>query len=406
MYKARSRGRYFITHGFVLACILLAWCPSAFALNPALDVSQYAHTSWKIREGFSKSVIRSIAQTSDGYLWLGTESGLLRFDGIRAVAWQPPTDQSLPSSQIWSLLASRDGTLWIGTSKGLASWKDGKLTAYTELADKYIFKLLEDREGAVWAGGMGVPTGRLCVIRDGRVQCYGEDGALGRGVIDLYEDSKGDLWAGVENGLWRWKPDPPKFYPLPGEPDGIHGLGEDADGALLIGMHGGIQRFVDGKTEAHSMSGAVRRFDARSLLRDRDGSLWIGTSDRGLVHEHQGRTDLFAQSDGLSGQYVFALFEDREGNLWVATKDGLDRFRNFAVARFTVNQGLLNDTIESVLADRDGSVWLATDGGLHRWNNGQITIPRTGSGKPDGKLNGLNPDSLFQDDRGRIWVST
>src|ERR1700754_5029603 len=130
MGRARSRGRHFIAPGIVLVCILLAWCPSAFALNPALDVSQYAHTSWKIRDGFPKGATRSIAQPPDGYLWLGTEAGLLRFDGVRAVAWQPPPNQHLPANIIWSLLAARDGTLWIGTAKGLASWKDGKLNVY------------------------------------------------------------------------------------------------------------------------------------------------------------------------------------------------------------------------------------------------------------------------------------
>src|SRR5215813_10194902 len=396
MLNARPRGRHFVAPGFLLAWILLGCCPSVLALNPALDVSQYAHTSWKIRDGFPKGTIRSIAQTADGYLWLGTEFGLYRFDGVRAVLWQPPPNQHLPSDFIWSLLASHDGTLWIGTAKGLSSWKNSNLTEYPELAGQYIFKLIEDREGTVWAASVGIPTGRLCAIRDGSVQCYGEDGALGRAIFSLYEDSKGNLWAGVENGLWRWKPGPPKFYPLPGEPDGIQGLSEDADGALLIGGYGGIHRFVDGKTEARPMSSAPQRFNAWKMLRDRDGGLWIGTSDRGLMHEHRGRTDLFGQSDGLSSESVYTLFEDREGNVWVATRDGLDRFRDFAVATFTVKQGLSNDLVWSVLADRDGSVWLGTEGGLHRWNNGQITIPRTGT--PDGNLNGHTPHSLFQDD--------
>ena len=108
--------------------ILLTACPCAFALDPALDVSQYAHMSWKIREGFTKGIIISMAQTPDGYLWLGTEFSLVRFDGVRTVPWQPPPNQSLPSNEIEYLLAARDATLWIGTSKGLASWKDGKLT--------------------------------------------------------------------------------------------------------------------------------------------------------------------------------------------------------------------------------------------------------------------------------------
>ncbi len=416
MESAGGRGRHATTLGALLAWMLLAWCPSVFALNPSLDVSQYAHTSWKIRDGFPKGQITSIAQTPDGYLWLGTEFGLLRFDGIRNVPFQPPADQQLPSNFIFSLLVTRDGTLWIGTSKGLASWKDGKLTEYPELAGQYIFKLLEDHEGTVWASGITVTTGRLCAIRNGSVLCYGEDGALGRGAFNLYEDSKGNLWAGVKTGLWRWKPGPPQFYPLPGEPDGIQGLGEDDDGTLLVGWRGGISRFVGGKTEAYPLPGTVGQFRAKRLFRDRDGSLWIGTTNRGLLHVHQGRTDVFAPSNGLSGESVYTLFEDREGNIWVATINGLDRFHDFAVATFNVKQGLSSAIVGSVLAARDGSIWFATRGGLNRWINGQIAIygqrvaqakggapPITGN---DGRLNGFNPNSLFQDDSGRIWVST
>ena len=301
MEKPRGR-RHVIPLGLVCAFLLLACCPSAFALNPELDVSQYAHTSWKIRDGFPKGEISSIAQTPDGYLWLGTEFGLFRFDGVRHVQWHPPANQELPSNWIFSLLVSRDGTLWIGTAKGLASWKDGKLTQYPELAGRYIFKLLEDREGTVWVSGGAVPVGKLCAIRNGSVQCFGDDGSLGRAVFNLYEDSKGNLWAGVKDGLWRWKPGPPKFFPLAGEPDGIQCFGEDNDGTLLVGWNGGIHRFVDGKTEPYSIPGRAGQIRGRRMLRDRDGSLWIGTFNEGIVHVHQGRTDVFGLSDGLSGE--------------------------------------------------------------------------------------------------------
>ena len=397
----------------VLACILLACCPAAFALNPSLEVSQYAHTSWKIRDGFTKGTINSIAQTPDGYLWLGTEFGLLRFDGLKNVQWQPPTNQQLPDSFIYALLAARDGTLWIGTAKGLASWKDGKLTQYSELAGQYIFRLLEDREGTVWVGGSGVPTGKLCSIQNSNVNCYGEDGGLGVGVVGLFEDSKGSLWVGIPSGLWRWKPGQPKFYPLPGEQNGIRWLGEDEDGTLLVGYRDGIQRFSDGKTEAYSLPGIKGEFSAKRLRRDRDGTLWIGTQDRGIVHVHQGRTDVFGLSEGLSGENVFALFEDREGNIWVATINGLDRFRDFAVANFGVNQGL-SSVVQTVLATRDGSVWIVTNSGLNRWNNGRMTAYRerheptatgiheiVGSGIPDRGLR-----SLFEDNQGRVWIAT
>src|SRR5689334_8398520 len=133
--------------------ILLACCPFASALDPSLDVSQYAHTAWKIRDGFAKSTIYAIAQTPDGYLWLGTQLGLVRFDGVRATQWQPPPDQHLPSNYVTGLLAARDGRLWIGTFKGLASWNRGKLTQYPELAGLFVHGLLQDQEGTVWAGG-------------------------------------------------------------------------------------------------------------------------------------------------------------------------------------------------------------------------------------------------------------
>jgi signal transduction histidine kinase/ligand-binding sensor domain-containing protein len=307
--------------------------------------------------------------------------------------------EHLPSGFIFSLLAARDGRLWIGTQEGLASWKDGRLAQYPELAGQGILALVEDREGTIWAGGYATSGERLCAIQSGSVKCYGEDGSLGRGVYSLYEDSGGNLWSGGDR-LWRWKPGVPKLYPMP-EPDPqIVALIEDDNGALLIAMRGGIRRLVDGKTEAYPLPGAAMQLPTH-LLRDRNGGLWIGTADRGLVHVHGGKTDVFARSDGLSGDFIQSLFEDREGNIWVATNDGLDRFRDFAIATISVKQGLSNGTVGSVLAARDGSVWLSTLGGLNRWNDGRVTIYRKGSG---GLLG--NPHSLFQDEGGRIWVST
>src|ERR1700746_2578912 len=132
--KRRAGERALCAAGMLLAC-----CSCAFALNPSLDISQYSHTAWKIRDGFVKGEIISVAQAPDGYLWLGTESGLYRFDGVRAVPWQPLGNQQLPSDRIFSLLIARNGALWIGTTKGLASWQAGKLTRYQELAGKLIF---------------------------------------------------------------------------------------------------------------------------------------------------------------------------------------------------------------------------------------------------------------------------
>src|SRR5499426_723037 len=168
-----------IALGLTLMC-----APTASALDPALEVNQYAHRAWILREGFAQGQITAIVQTPDGYLWLGTEFGLLRFDGVRSVPWHPPGNEQLPNGWIRSLLTARDGTLWIGTLEGLASWKDGKLTRYPELDGHSVSALLADHEGTVWAGGylggVGVvraATATLCAIKSGIVHC--EDSVSG-----------------------------------------------------------------------------------------------------------------------------------------------------------------------------------------------------------------------------------
>jgi signal transduction histidine kinase/ligand-binding sensor domain-containing protein len=384
------------THWIVFACTLLSG-PRAFALNPSLDISQYAHTAWQVRDGFSKGRITSVAQTPDGYLWLGTEFGLLRFDGVRNVPWQPPPGQHLPSSFIRYLLTGRDGTLWIATLKGLVSWKDGTLTQYPELAEQSVDTLLEDHEGFLWAGISAVRAGSLCATRRRHTQCYGSDGSLGRSVESLFEDRNGNLWVGAETGLWRWQPGPPKHYLLRGGTFATSQMLNAGDnGTLLIATHNGLKQLVDGKAEAYPLS-AARQFTPNKLLRDRDGGLWIGTVSQGLVHVREGRTDRFAQSEGLSGDFINRFFEDREGNVWVVTNGGLDRFRELAVATFSAREGFSSGGTGAVLATRDGSVWIGADDGLYRVDR-QIVVD---SGLPKDAVG-----SLFQDDRGRIWVST
>ena len=121
----------------------------------------------------------SFAQTADGYLWLGTASGLMRFDGVRNVPWQPPAGSSLPDNRIRALLSARDGTLWIGTQAGLASWKQGKLTPYPRFEGIAISSLAEDGDGTVWVSTVGSETGLLCAVRLSGVECHGEDGRFG-----------------------------------------------------------------------------------------------------------------------------------------------------------------------------------------------------------------------------------
>jgi len=393
----------------ISAISFLAGSRLALALNPSLDISQYGHTAWKIRDGFAPGTAFAMAQTPDGYLWLGTEFGLFRSDGVRFVPWQPPAGQQLPDSP-YALLVTRDGTLWIGTFAGLASWNNGKLTRYPELGRQFVTALLEDREGTVWAATLNWREGygQLCAIRGGATHCYEQDGAFGSFVWSLGEDSSGVLWAGAESGLWRWKPGPPKRYTVPGAR--LADLTQSGDGRLIVGIRdGGLRQIAGDKLEAYAIRSAMnskammpdREIDANKLLRDRDGGLWIGTDQRGLIHVHDGRTDVFTAESGLSGNIIAGIFEDREGNIWVSTAGGLDRFRELPVTTATAKQGLSSDNVRSVIATTDGSTWIATRDGLTRWQKGQTTIFRKADGLPDDMV-----QSMYQDHVGRIWVFT
>jgi len=377
---------------------LLAWSPPAFALNPSADVSQYAHTAWKIRDGFISNKIVAIAQTQDGYLWFGTDDGLLRFDGVKIVSWQPPAGMSLPSTYIRSLLSSRDGTLWIGTISGLVSWKDRRLTEYPALAGVGVDSLVEDRAGTVWAGGTIIPSGRVCAIRRGNVTC---DGDFGRWVTSLYE-SGGYVWVAADTGLWRWAPDTPRLYRMQDPVTSIpQALADDGTGGLLVATDNGLRQFAGETDAAIALPATHRQQSPTCVLRDRHGGVWVGTR-KGLLHIHEGRLDVYARTDGLSGDVISRLFEDREGNVWVATTDGFDRFRDYAAITISGRQGLPEGAVGSVLGARGGSVWFNSGGRarVSRWRAGQLSLYRS-RGLPDAPLG-----SLFEDARGRIWISS
>lgn len=407
---------------FGIVSLLVVVCPRAPALDPSLELTQYTHTAWTAPEGLKGST-RSIVQTPDGYLWLGTEFGLVRFDGVRFVAWSPPPGQRLPSSDILALLAARDGTLWIGTLDGLASWNRDKVIQYPEIHGG-VLALMEDHEGTVWAGG----SGKICAIRRDKVACQDTRGGAETGlyyrygsqnVHSLYEDTDGRLWAATESGLWRWKPGPPQLYsPNPTDSQQTLVPGEHAT-SVIVGTSTGLEQVTDNKVAGYDLPG-MQPFAPSKLLRDRDGALWIGTFDRGLLRVFHGTTTWFGLRNGLTGDLVTAFFEDREGTIWVGTTNGLDRFREPVISTISGHQGL-SSPAWSVLAARDGSIWVGTFNGLDRWNRGQMTVYRAApaqSRKSSGEANGAareildaglldnNIGSLFEDQRGRLWVTS
>jgi signal transduction histidine kinase/ligand-binding sensor domain-containing protein len=386
--------------GVLLLCLLLSFFAvnSARALDPNLQISQYAHTSWTARDDAFRGSILSITQTPDGYLWLGTGFGLLRFDGVRFVEWHAPKGRSLPKPPFWKVYASRDGSLWMGANEGLTRLRNGQVTIFPHIHAESA--IVEDREGTVWAGGTSGSKAQLCSIHDDRVHCFGGDATFGNWVRSIYEDPGGNLWVAAIPGVWRWKPGVPKLYPYNGTGGVAASLASDEHGTLLIANLHELRALIDEKDQAYPMKVPGGPISTRLLLTDKDGGVWMGTEGQGLVHMHQGKVDTYRREDGLSSNYIVSFFEDREGNIWTSTIDGLDRFRELAIPTITAKQGIQSEAAGSVLATRDGSLWIGGQG-LTRIKGEKVDRYSRKSGLPDNYVS-----SVFEDRESRLLIST
>lgn len=377
-------------------------------LDPGIALTQYGHTAWRVREGYFAGPPTAITQTRDGFLWIGTQTGLIRFDGVRFMPWEPPAGSHLPDDRIFNLLGASDGSLWIGTANGLAQWRAPNLVVHARVGR--FGALLEDRRGTIWAGHTRAHSKLppLCRSVRGDFRCFGFPNEHGLTYVrGLHEDRQGNVWLGGDRGVCRWQqetPENPECYAI-GSPAqvtdnyAVFALADDSGGALWAGTKAlGIWRLVAGRWTRYP-SLPDPELEANSMLSDREDGLWLGTLRHGLIRIAQGRTERFTRADGLSGDAVSYIFEDREGNLWVATTAGLDRFRDVKVATLTAQEGFGGGDIGAVVASRDGSIWIAERRVLIHLDPSGMSFYRAGQDLP-----GSSPTSLFEDSRGRLWV--
>lgn len=382
-------------------------------LNPERAIAQYAHTSWRMQEGYFNGRVRSVTQTTDGYIWFATRSELFRFDGIRFVPWTPPQGAGLAPRNIHSIQGGRDGSLWIAGRDGLFRWQDQKLQRIAGVPGP-VTEITQDREGTIWvARGVGdVLAGPICRVTGNAGRCLDETDGIPSSINtgeSLTTDEKGAVWMGTTEALVQWRGASAKIYRPPGlianHSSGIVALASARDGSMWVGMplRGkglGLEHLTAGRWEAlrtPQLDGS--RLTVTDLFLDRSGALWIGSGDKGIFRYWNGRIDHFGSAEGLSSNFVGSFFEDREGGLWIVTSEGVDRFHDLSVTTWSEREGLTTDNVVSVAADRDGGVWVGNAGGLDRIDLDVVSSIRSGQGLPGNQVR-----AIYEDRAKRLWL--
>lgn len=387
--------------GALLLSVVFGACELA-ALSPNESVTQYTRTLWTQAQGLPQDTVRAIAQTQDGYLWLGTEEGLARFDGYDFVTITKENGQ-LPSNFITSLCASRDGGLWIGTPSGLTHYLAGHFRTFTRkdgLPTDYIGAIREDHGGTLWLGTGGILTrfehGKFSVLMQAQI-------APVRTVEVIYEDHEHRLWVSGIGGLVRREAD--RFVPILGPKD-LHdsiitSMTSDARGLWLAGTRGVILMRNPSTLSYFGARDGLPDNLVRALLSDSSGNLWVGTNG-GLSRWENGRFVTPALDRSGGSDWVRSLFEDREGDLWVGMSSALNRFRDDPFRSYGLSEGLPSDEPTAVHQDPAGNVWIGFhDQGLVKVNGGKYLRY--------GTANGLASDEIFairDSSDGDLLVST
>jgi ligand-binding sensor domain-containing protein/signal transduction histidine kinase len=395
----------------VLSCF--RWAAAALILAPsaglALDsrrpLRSYSLDAWSVDRGLPENSVFSIAQTADGYLWVGTTEGLARFDGLRFTVFDKANTPAIHHNQVQALLQDHAGALWIGTyGGGLVRLKDGRFQSYTTregLAGDTVRAFSESRDGVLWVGTHGGGLGRL---ENGVFRTLTRRDGLASDLIRAVHAARdGTVWVGTNHGLNRLRGDAVEtITPQTGIlHEIVTSLFEDHRGRIWIGTNGGLSVYENGRFRGYTTDDGLSANRIFSIQEDGDGDLWVGTDGGGLNRFHDGRFEALRAKDGLGSEVVRALYQDGEGSLWIGMHGGgLGRLRDGFVVH-TAQDGLPDDQVRAVLEDRQGAVWAATASGLGRWQYGRWRSYTKEAGLSDNVVL-----SLHEDHEGALWIGT
>jgi signal transduction histidine kinase/CheY-like chemotaxis protein/ligand-binding sensor domain-containing protein len=358
----------------------------------------YRWDEWNGPEGIPSSAVESVVQTPDGYLWVGTQEGLARFDGANFSVFDKRNIPGVGQLSVTVLSVGRDGTLWIGTqAAGLLSMKSGVFKVYTTssgLASNSITAILEDQQGKLWVG-----TDRgLSLFQKPKFVTYTvKQGLPDNWIQSIYQDRRGVLWVGTVHGVskrerGRWE--------AVGTGQGlrqakVNSIAEDATG-IWLGTDRGLWRYQDGRVEAYGGSNGLPAALVNALLEARDGSLWVGTAGEGVFRLRHGDFRKYTNAGAFDTITVQGLYQDLDGNVWLGTWGaGLIRLSK---ERFKT----IGPDSDTVYQTHDGSVWSGTNGdGLFQFKDGKTTVYTRRQGLSSNVIL-----SLAQDPSGNLWIGT
>jgi PAS domain S-box-containing protein len=405
-HKSAQGGWHVALCASALLLQLFLTAAPARALDGKKAPTQYLHRVWTSKDGLPENYVTAILETSDGYLWIGTEEGLVRFDGVHFTVFDRTSTSAFANNVIQALAQGPDGSLWIGTTNGLIRLKNGVFTKYTRrdgLPSDYILALSLDKNNALSIFTLGSGT---AVWKGGKffVSNSGTKNSSVPCARRIVRDNEGRLWLVTSAGLEVVKNGVSRLYTTRNglASNRIRALLLDSQGVLWVGTERGLERFLNGRFQLFPLGGKNFKPGITCLLEDRDKNIWIGTDNAGMFRWNQYGLANISTADGLASNEVQTLYEDPEGDLWVGTMDGLSELRDAAFTPYGAPEGLSAKAAFAVQEGKDGSIWIGTvGGGVDRLSDGRINYVA---------IPGILPKeivrALFESRDGSLWVGT
>jgi ligand-binding sensor domain-containing protein/AraC-like DNA-binding protein len=395
------------SYSLIFASLLFFISTALQAFNPGFPASRYLHRSWTASNGLPQSTVYAILQTRDHFLWIATDGGLARFDGVKFTLFNRSNTIGFNTNSVTTLCEDSKGGVWIGTyGGGVLHYNQGEFTHFDQrhgLSSLKIWSLLEDARGRLWIGTVG---GGLNLLENGRVVRIWnrENGLPDDHVMTVVEDANASLWIGTRQGLCQIKDNRVKNFTtaqgLAG--DSLVKLYIDQNGTLWAATTSGLSRKNGERFEMVSTEPAFSGTFVRSFSEDSQGRLFLGT-ENGLFFFNAGQPQKIAAGSLLSDQSLMALYCDREDNLWLGTSaGGLNILQVSSMMVYTTAQGMTGNRVLALLQDSSGNVWAGTNGqGLNRFN-GSLWKPFPLLSK----TRGISVYALLEDNQKRLWIGT